>query len=210
MRDYQLNEKDLLFDLADYITAAPAADDDTQSLTAEEKKRLLNSMGSVVVETFSETAPKTVHNKAADLVKKVNKIRQETVDKDKSSTLVLGRRRHLMKNVNKNKKLRTSKNGTAPSRPVPTKPKEKPTVEPQAESQAVESKLRDLEKLESGESMESSYEDEEEEDEELSDFVRVDQKNMLGVDSSDEEWNDDINPGSRYWEAVCRHLTSSN
>lgn len=203
MRDYQLSEKDLFFDLADYITAAPAVDADTQSLTAEEKKRLLDSMGSVVVEAFSEHTPRTVHNKAADLIKKVNKIRHEVVDKETSSDLVLGRRRHLMKNMNKNKKSSRPKKGAskpAPSTTAVAKPQDKAAeTTTEAATQTVESELKELEKLESDESMESSYEDEEDEDL-LSDFVQVNKK---ATDMSDDEWNDDVNTSNRYWESVC-------
>lgn len=193
--------------MADYITAAPAVDDSKKALSAEEKKKLLDSMGKVVLETFSEKTPKTVHSKAADLIKKVSQIRHDTLDKDKTSSIILGRRRHLMKNCNKNKKPRPSKKQVRPKPNVPTSGSKLKDTEVKEDKCATSAdtvvpqpmRLTDEEILESEESIESSaYEDDEEED---ADFVSV-EKRTPGGEDSDEEWNDDINPSSRYWDSV--------
>lgn len=194
----------MLFDLADYIAAAPAVDDKKKQVTAEDKEKLLRSMETVVLETFSETTPKTLHSKASDLVKKIHQIRQ---NKDEKSSLVLGRRRHVMKIKNRNKKLtkKRSSASTSTTRRKETPKKESvvqtsnrvPTVEDLEESEEEKEEKEDEEFMTSVESFESD-------EEECIELESDEERTLVGaeIDSDDEAWNDDVSPSSRYWETV--------
>eukprot|EP01127_Copromyxa_protea_P022322 TRINITY_DN7957_c0_g1_i1.p1 TRINITY_DN7957_c0_g1~~TRINITY_DN7957_c0_g1_i1.p1 ORF type:complete len:1944 (+),score=310.39 TRINITY_DN7957_c0_g1_i1:316-5832(+) len=202
LRDYQLDEKDLAFDLADYIAAAPAVNEKKQ-LTAEEKQRLLDSMGEVVLETLSEKTPRTLHHKASDLVKKVNKIRG-----DGDTSLVLGRRRHMLKVVNKNKKFpKGNKKSEKPaihgkeasdSKVVP-----RVTVEPKADQTSmVEDKVSEVDILLSSRSMDEEYDSDSESD------ILEKKILMLGAEDSHDEWDDSLPSANRYWDSESNATTS--